>query len=99
MERLGQPNADPITVSTDVLFEAIAADGFKVALTGDGSDEVFGGYARFSRARAGGDLGAYVDDIGSWSTNEITINWNAPLSWVSSFVADLDRGDDAGARR
>ena len=38
----------------------------------------------------------YVDDIGSWATNEITINWNAPLSWVSSFVADLDRGDDAG---
>jgi endoglucanase len=41
----------------------------------------------------------YIDDIGSWSTNEITINWNAPLSWVSSFIADLDRGDDAGARR
>jgi asparagine synthase (glutamine-hydrolysing) len=48
-----------------VLFEAIAADGFKVALTGDGSDEVFGGYDRFRRARGGGDLGAYVDDIGS----------------------------------
>ena len=31
----------------------------------------------------------YIDDIGSWSTNEITINWNAPLSWVSSFLADL----------
>ena len=30
----------------------------------------------------------YIDDIGSWSTNEITINWNAPLSWVSSFLAD-----------
>ena len=29
----------------------------------------------------------YIDDIGSWSTNEITINWNAPLSWVSSFIA------------
>ena len=39
-----------------------------------------------------------VDDIGSWATNEITINWNAPMSWASSFVADLDRGDDAGAR-
>ena len=36
----------------------------------------------------------YIDDIGSWSTNEITINWNASLSWVASFVADLDRGDD-----
>ena len=34
----------------------------------------------------------YVDDIGSWSTNEITINWNAPMSWVSSFVADQDDG-------
>ncbi|WP_407345539.1 glycoside hydrolase family 9 protein [Pengzhenrongella phosphoraccumulans] len=28
----------------------------------------------------------YVDDIGSWSTNEITINWNAPLYWVAAFV-------------
>jgi endoglucanase len=41
----------------------------------------------------------YIDDIGSWATNEITINWNAPMSWASSFVADLDRGDDAGGRR
>ena len=34
----------------------------------------------------------YVDDIGSWSTNEITVNWNAPLAWVASFVADQDSG-------
>ncbi|WP_308283005.1 glycoside hydrolase family 9 protein [Pseudonocardia nigra] len=34
----------------------------------------------------------YIDDIGSWSTNEITINWNAPLSWVASFVGDQDEG-------
>jgi endoglucanase len=33
----------------------------------------------------------YVDDIGSWSTNEITVNWNAPLSWVASFAADQSR--------
>ena len=32
----------------------------------------------------------YIDDIGSWSTNEITINWNASMSWVASFVADQD---------
>ena len=25
----------------------------------------------------------YVDDIGSWSTNELTINCNAPLAWVA----------------
>jgi len=32
----------------------------------------------------------YVDDIGSWVTNEITITWNSALSWVASFVADQD---------
>jgi endoglucanase len=30
----------------------------------------------------------YVDDIDSWSTNELTINWNSTLAWVSAFAAD-----------
>ncbi|MEV4641027.1 glycoside hydrolase family 9 protein [Actinoplanes sp. NPDC049548] len=30
----------------------------------------------------------YIDDIQSWSTNELTINWNSALAWVSAFVAD-----------
>ena len=30
----------------------------------------------------------YIDDIKSWSTNELTINWNSSLSWVASFAAD-----------
>lgn len=34
----------------------------------------------------------YIDDIESWSTNELTINWNAPLSWIASFLADQDDG-------
>ena len=34
----------------------------------------------------------YIDDIGSWATNEITVNWNAPMAWVASFVADQDSG-------
>jgi endoglucanase len=38
----------------------------------------------------------YIDDIQSYSTNEIAINWNAPLSWVASFVADLDDGSNDG---
>jgi endoglucanase len=29
----------------------------------------------------------YVDDIESYSTNEVAINWNSALSWVSSFVS------------
>jgi endoglucanase len=34
----------------------------------------------------------YIDDIESWSTNEITINWNSALSWVASYLADQDAG-------
>ncbi|MFV2120203.1 glycoside hydrolase family 9 protein [Streptomyces sp. Act-28] len=31
----------------------------------------------------------YIDHIESWATNEVTINWNAPLAWVASYVDDL----------
>ncbi len=34
----------------------------------------------------------YIDDIESYSTNEVAINWNSTLSWVSSFVADQGDG-------
>ncbi|GGL18526.1 endoglucanase [Sphaerisporangium melleum] len=34
----------------------------------------------------------YIDDIESWSTNELTINWNSPLSWISAFIADQGDG-------
>ncbi|GLW73810.1 endoglucanase [Kitasatospora phosalacinea] len=30
----------------------------------------------------------YVDDIGSYSTNEVAINWNASLAWLASFAAE-----------
>ncbi|MEE1927441.1 glycoside hydrolase family 9 protein [Streptomyces sp. TRM 70351] len=35
----------------------------------------------------------YVDHIESWATNEITINWNAPLAWIASYLDDLGTGD------
>jgi endoglucanase len=28
----------------------------------------------------------FVDNIESWSSNEITINWNAPFAWVTAFL-------------
>ncbi|MEU6860982.1 glycoside hydrolase family 9 protein [Glycomyces sp. NPDC046736] len=34
----------------------------------------------------------YIDDIGSWATNELTINWNASLAQVASFAADQTGG-------
>jgi len=45
----------------------------------------------------------YADHIESWSTNEVAINWNAPLAWVLAFLDDaakVARGDEkAGGSR
>ncbi|WP_253767548.1 glycoside hydrolase family 9 protein [Goodfellowiella coeruleoviolacea] len=30
----------------------------------------------------------YLDDIQSYSTNEVAINWNAPLAWAAAFAAE-----------
>ncbi|ACL76725.1 glycoside hydrolase family 9 protein [Ruminiclostridium cellulolyticum] len=42
----------------------------------------------------------FLDNIESWSTNEIAINWNAPLAWVSAFLDEEGRvicgGDTLG---
>ncbi|MDG4798658.1 glycoside hydrolase family 9 protein [Micromonospora sp. WMMD1082] len=35
----------------------------------------------------------YVDDIASYATNEVAINWNSALAWLASFLAD--QGDAA----
>lgn len=67
VRHLGQPNADPIALSTYALFRAIREAGFTVALTGDGADELFGGYDRVQSALAvpeGADwTSAYVDAL------------------------------------
>ncbi|MDX8048563.1 glycoside hydrolase family 9 protein [Lentzea sp. BCCO 10_0798] len=28
----------------------------------------------------------YIDEIGSWSTNEVAINWNSSLAWIAAFT-------------
>ncbi|WLQ35384.1 glycoside hydrolase family 9 protein [Streptomyces castrisilvae] len=39
----------------------------------------------------------YLDDNGSYATNEVAINWNAPLAFVASYLDDA--GDGAGPDR
>lgn len=50
IQHLGQPNSAPHSLSTYALFQGIHEAGFKVALTGEGADEFFGGYDRFRTA-------------------------------------------------
>ena len=44
-----EPNANPTGVSMMKLYESIAKEGLRLVLTGDGSDEIFGGYSRHEK--------------------------------------------------
>ena len=32
----------------------------------------------------------FVDNVEAWSTNEVTINWNAPLFWVAAYLDEKE---------
>ena len=34
----------------------------------------------------------YVDNVESYSTNEVAINWNATLAWMAAFLDDIGHG-------
>ena len=36
----------------------------------------------------------YVDHVDAWSVNEVAINWNAPLAWISAFLDERGGADD-----
>jgi len=45
--KLYEPTSDAAIIPTMFLSDIASQQGYKVALTGDGSDELFGGYARY----------------------------------------------------
>lgn len=59
----------------------------KGALAGGPNSGLADDYA-ISKLKGCAPQACYVDDPRSYSTNEIAINWNAPLVWMASFLAD-----------
>jgi len=47
---MGEPNSNPTGLSMMVLYSEIAKDNHRLVLTGDGADEIFGGYERYELA-------------------------------------------------
>ncbi|MFB6838183.1 asparagine synthase (glutamine-hydrolyzing) [Streptomyces sp. NPDC056361] len=95
VRHLGQPNADPITLSTYALFRAVRENGFTVALTGDGADELFGGYDRMRAALAapaGADwAAAYADAL---SAAPRLLREHLYTSHYRAFIADQGSAAD-----
>ncbi|WP_034091056.1 asparagine synthase (glutamine-hydrolyzing) [Streptacidiphilus albus] len=95
---LGQPNADPITLSTYGLFEAVHQAGFKVALTGDAADEVFAGYSRVHAAVSAPDawIPTYLDALSAIPREARERLYSREYR---AFVADRGSASDAIAER
>jgi asparagine synthase (glutamine-hydrolysing) len=62
-QRYGEPFADPSAIPTYYLARQ-TAEHVKVALTGDGADEAFGGYPRHIAARACGQVDRVTPSLG-----------------------------------
>ncbi|MCH2181969.1 MAG: asparagine synthetase B [Mariniblastus sp.] len=69
---------DPVTVPTLALCRAAAAD-FRVVLTGDGSDEFWGGYARFDDVPA--NLTEYLERTSIFDYRELGLT-GSPASYL-----------------
>ncbi len=46
-----EPNSNPTGLSMMVLYSKISEDNHRLVLTGDGSDEIFGGYERYNHVK------------------------------------------------
>jgi len=93
---LEEPNNNPSGVSMMRLYESIALSGHRLALTGDGSDEIFAGYARYSASsKIRNLLHLKGDKVGSRAFADVNRpralahkaiasqrSINSPLSWL-----------------
>jgi asparagine synthase (glutamine-hydrolysing) len=70
-KHIGQPNTAPHSLSTYSLFSGIHDAGFRVAVTGEGSDELFAGYERFGAALNNGNdwIPQYMDKFGPFPSD------------------------------
>ncbi|OZD01210.1 asparagine synthase (glutamine-hydrolyzing) [Rhodococcus sp. 06-235-1A] len=64
LEHTGEPFAFPSAIASDAMYR-LASEHVTVVLTGDGSDEIFCGYGRYSRLlqTSGGDLDRRYADV------------------------------------
>lgn len=51
LKAMDEPNINPTGLAQLILFSNIAKNGNRLVLTGDGADEIFGGYLRYSKAK------------------------------------------------
>ena len=63
------------------------------ALSGGPNSSIDDPYAKAAGLKGCAPEKCFVDHIEAYSVNEITINWNAPLAWVSAWLDEKARAE------
>lgn len=95
VERLESPVGDPLIVAFDLLAESARGIGAKVALSGEGPDEWFGGYS-FHRAAGWADCLHRVGGAAALNASAAGLSLGGPLA---DRVAGLGQSLGADGRR
>lgn len=60
---MGEPNSNPTGLSMIPLYRRVSEDGIRLVLTGDGADEIFGGYPRYQSKLLGTGFRLLGDNV------------------------------------
>jgi len=60
-------------------------------MSGGSNSELQDPYVQAAGLKGSPPMKCFMDNGEAWSTNEVTINWNAPLAWVSAFLDEQAR--------
>ena len=60
-------------------------------MSGGSNSELQDPYVQAAGIKGSAPMKCFMDNGEAWSTNEVTINWNAPLAWVAAFLDEQAR--------
>lgn len=78
-DTLDEPLNDPAAIPLYLLFEAIAKDGYRVVMSGEGSDELFLGYRQYFEYLEIEKLASFANK--NWLKNYFRANFSMNREW------------------
>jgi asparagine synthase (glutamine-hydrolysing) len=90
IEAMEEPNSNPSGLSMMSLYRQISSDGIRLVLTGDGADEIFGGYKRYSSMNRFGWLPALPQN----TLNKLHLNFENTSSLRTKLALLLSSGEN-----
>jgi len=91
LSAMDEPNINPTGLSQMILFSRIAEDGNRLLLTGDGADEVFGGYSRYTKS----SRLKFIPEFENKKLEKMIVSGNADKKLLKVLYAFISSESDA----